>query len=679
MPDHTSQHRQCVISQQPFAMALSRFNELIGDREDTILISPRKPTEEVSRCLKLNCPKLNWVNTNGIKNLLGNTYSAVFLDFSMGLSLSLLSIMAGTVRGGGVIVVFLGEDWLSQPDQEMGRFLPHPYEPDQLTSQYKKMFFDELHKPDSPFSSDWPTQIYDATPALVALTEDQSRLLHTIDQADSSHHILLAPRGRGKSYSLAELLYLNVLHGKKCACTASSQNNLVTLLTHYEQLSDLDTPFFAPDALLQDNDHFDLLIVDEAASIPLPMLHQLAEKADKVVFSSTDYGYEGSGRGFGIRFRRELACLPKPVFEHQLHQPLRWGENDPFEQWLDALLFSPFEPDTLYEQQPLWLSHKDWAQHETLLKQSFALLVNAHYQTTPENLRWMVDDPSVKTFFSFHQGKLVGVAIVILEGPLDKTLIDEITQGTRRPRGHLFPQSLLAHEGRKNAGGYRYWRISRIAVQQETQRHGFGSKLIAEIRDQATVEDIDFLATSFAASEEVISFWHANHFNSVRLGTAKDQASGAYSLMMLQPLSQLALQAATLWQTEFQRQWLAGLPLNLRALTPSLILSISQTCGMGENPHIPTLHTQDVSDLTYFAFHHRPYDAIRPQLWLLVQSLLSQQKLDPKLPEHLLLVGCALNLYSERDAHRLGFNGKKAFYQAIKNIVGQFLETSKNG
>ncbi len=42
------------------------------------------------------------------------------------------------------------------------------------------------------------------------------------------------------------------------------------------------------------------------------------------------------------------------------------------------------------------------------------------------------------------------MAIVTSEGQLTNELSQAVLEGTRRPRGHLIPQSLLAHEGHKD-------------------------------------------------------------------------------------------------------------------------------------------------------------------------------------------------------------------------------------
>ncbi|WP_067221482.1 GNAT family N-acetyltransferase [Marinomonas gallaica] len=659
-----SPHRHCVISQQTRGNALNNFAALTQRLADTLV---------VSHCEEVLLAGTTQTTFNGLKRQLGNNYSAIFLDLSAGLNLSALAIVAGTLKGGGLLVLYLGPHWCSNEDQELARFLPWPLESTQVSSTYKTLFWQALSQPNSPFTEQWPQTLSPYQLTEKNLTSDQHQFISQVLERPPSTHILIAARGRGKSYALAELLYQAKTRDQQCFCTASSLHNLATLVQHFQELSETQAPFIAPDELLRLHTPIDLLVVDEAASIPLPMLEQMAQKAKRVIFSSTDFGYEGSGRGFGLRFRQHLRHLKTPCHEYTLSTPLRWGESDPLEIWLDQLLFKEYQRNVELEDTPNTLCGAQWLQYPNLLDQAFALLVSAHYQTTPENKRWLVDDPSVITFFHYHDKKLLGVALVTAEGRLPKDLSEQVAQGKRRPRGHLVPQSLLAHEGIQDAGQYTYWRISRIAIAPEAQRQGLGSQLIESIYQAAHSQAIDFLCTSFAATTEVVSFWQQNNFRAVRLGSAKDQASGAYSLMMLRPLSKIAHSRHHFWCQQFSQLWLSSLPLGLQQLSPALISTIAASCIMGENPHIPSLTDKTVSDLIFFANYSRPYDSVRSQLLHFTLNLLEQKKLHPNNPQHLLLLGCALNIFTEKDAHDLDFSGKKDLFKALKATVNALL------
>lgn len=670
MPSLPIPERQCVVSYLTLEEALQRFTMLCEGLEECLLVSHTK----AGLCDNSTYKQINF---NGLQRQLGNSYSAIFLDLSAGLNLSALSILTGTLRGGGLLVLHLGSHWLEQEDLELARFIPWPLESRQVQSSYKRLFWHAISASNSPFSASWPSTLEPYIRANNGLTQPQQSFIQQVLQQLKSTHILLAPRGRGKSYALAELLYQAQQKGLTCACTASSPYNLSSLTEHYQELAQIDTPFLAPDALLHNEQTYGLLVVDEAASLPLPMLEAMLNKALCVVFSSTDYGYEGSGRGFGIRFRQQLRADKRRCQEHHLSEPLRWGGNDPLEVWLDQLLYQDYQVNLCLTQTPSVVTGTQWLDNVPLLDQAFALLVNAHYQTTPENKRWLVDDPSVITFCQYQDKRLVGVALVSVEGELPDDLAMEVKQGRRRPRGHLLPQSLLAHEGISEAGRYRYWRVSRIAIASYCQRQGIGSQLLASIAQEATSQGVDFLCTSFAATADVVAFWQYNQFTSVRLGTGKDQASGAYSLMMVKGLKEHSIALAKRWSQYFADDWLLTLPLHLRDLSVGLMISISHTLAMGENPHITKLSEKDVSDLTCFCEQHRPYDSIRAALLRLGLKGIAQQSFQVNSPNDLLLLGCSLNLVTEKDAQSLGFSGKKVFYQHLKTLIMKALTSSK--
>lgn len=90
----------------------------------------------------------------------------------------------------------------------------------------------------------------------------------------------------------------------------------------------------------------DLLIIDEAAAIPLPVVKKLFGKCP-VFISSTVHGYEGTGRSLSLKLIKQLktsATQEKnfgseyPFKEVKMEEPIRYSINDPIERWLYDLL-----------------------------------------------------------------------------------------------------------------------------------------------------------------------------------------------------------------------------------------------------------------------------------------------------------------------------------------------------
>ncbi|MEO0604376.1 MAG: hypothetical protein AAF211_23275, partial [Myxococcota bacterium] len=150
--------------------------------------------------------------------------------------------------------------------------------------------------------------------------------------------MLTARRGRGKSSALGLALrgfpgrvWLTALHARSVEEVLRFANE--PDLTHRP-----------PDPLLvSDEEPPDLIVVDEAAALSVAWLQQLVERFPETSlwFATTTEGYEGTGRGFALRFGRWLVDR-RPLQRYVLDTPIRWAPDDPVEEALtDALLLSP--------------------------------------------------------------------------------------------------------------------------------------------------------------------------------------------------------------------------------------------------------------------------------------------------------------------------------------------------
>lgn len=102
----------------------------------------------------------------------------------------------------------------------------------------------------------------------------------------------------------------------------------------------------------------ELLVIDEAAAIPLPLVKNLLGPY-LVMMASTINGYEGTGRSLSlklmqqlrqqsssfsgsanveIRKQNQLAASGKMLHELQLNEPIRYAPGDEVEKWLNDLL-----------------------------------------------------------------------------------------------------------------------------------------------------------------------------------------------------------------------------------------------------------------------------------------------------------------------------------------------------
>lgn len=96
----------------------------------------------------------------------------------------------------------------------------------------------------------------------------------------------------------------------------------------------------------------ELMIIDEAAAIPLPLVKKMLGKCP-VFIASTVHGYEGTGRSLSLKLIKQLRQASiqdkgysgeHPFKEVKMEEPIRYGLNDPIERWLYDLLLLDVSP-----------------------------------------------------------------------------------------------------------------------------------------------------------------------------------------------------------------------------------------------------------------------------------------------------------------------------------------------
>ncbi|NOJ21455.1 tRNA(Met) cytidine acetyltransferase TmcA [Vibrio coralliilyticus] len=467
------------------------------------------------------------------QRLLGQECGLLICDFSDGFDANSFSAALGCVTGGGLVVIIPADsDSLSLSEQWFNAALGSLIQ----VEQSKPL-------PELP-------QMESASAEPLA---QQRAAVEKIRKVVEGHRkrplVMTADRGRGKSSALgiaaAELMEARDLH---IVVTSPSLATVAPVFEHAHrllpeavikkgsiQLGQSTLTFIAPDALLRMSPECDLLLVDEASAIPIPMLQKMVERHHRCVFSTTIHGYEGCGRGFTLKFQAWLRQQrPGAVFYH-LDQPIRWNENDPIERWLfeTFLLNAELETPPLTVLPPIKLELVDKQQlvvQPDLLRSCFALLVNAHYQTSPNDLMLLLEDDAIQLYAAFSEQYCLGCMLTIKEGELEEPLIKSIQQGQRRPRGHLVPVMLANHLGLTQAASQASLRVMRIATHPDYQQQGLGSAMLEQLTQRSGSQ---FMSTSFGATSELIRFWRKNGFVPVKLGVQRDQASGCHSVVMV--------------------------------------------------------------------------------------------------------------------------------------------------
>ena len=510
----------------------------------------------ISKTLPLVSDNVLIIGESGIAfskatNLLGKEFEHILFDGRNGIHLEALAIAAGTLKIGGTLCLVLS-DWENlsqQPDQDSLRWNGNQSAIATPNFIYHfKQCIERYHFPILRDKSavEFPAFFYSNEHHKNA-TLAQQQIIETILQTEQDIYFLTAKRGRGKSSLLGMLA--NQIQAP-VYLTAPNKSAVHSVI----EFSEREIEFIAPDELtirLQYEPDFSQsawLLVDEAAMIPLPLLQEYSQYFQHIVFSTTIHSYEGTGRGFKLKFKRKI----HRTFQHfELKQPLRWQENDPLEHFIDALLLLnaeddfqqfPFQPHLPYQIREVQKPHH--------IADFYGLMTLAHYRTSPLDLRRLLDGENQRFYFAEYQQNLLGAIWALEEGNMaDDELIIQIQQGKRRPKGNLVPQALCFHENLFHACKLRSLRISRIAVQPNWQKQGIGQNLMKFMENS----EVDFLSVSFGYTDELEKFWQKCGFVLVHLGEHQEASSGCYSAIALKGLSKEGLALVDTAYKQFQR------------------------------------------------------------------------------------------------------------------------------
>ena len=484
----------------------------------------------------------NHCSPSALQTLLGREFRHAVFDARHGFDAAAFAALSGTLKAGSWLVLLLPvwDEWENQPDADSLRWsdCPDPIATPHFVQHFKRVLTANndaiLWRQNQPFSLAHFTPRTDWHPATGAPQPEQQQLLQQLLTMPPGVAAVTAARGRGKS-ALAGQLISRIAGSAIVTAPAKAATDVLA------QFAGEKFRFIAPDALLASDEQADWLVVDEAAAIPAPLLYQLVSRFPRTLLTTTVQGYEGTGRGFLLKF-----CARFPhLHRFELQQPIRWAQGCPLEKMVSEALVFDDENFTHTPQgnivisafeQTLWRSEP-----ETPLK-VYQLLSGAHYRTSPLDLRRMMDAPGQHFLQAAGGNEIAGALWLVDEGGLSQELSQAVWAGFRRPRGNLVAQSLAAHGSNPLAATLRGRRVSRIAVHPTRQREGTGRQLIAGALQY--IHDLDYLSVSFGYTEELWRFWQRCGFVLVRMGNHREASSGCYTAMALLPMSDAGKQLA---------------------------------------------------------------------------------------------------------------------------------------
>ena len=533
----------------------------------------------------------NHCSPSALQTLLGREFRHAVFDARHGFDAAAFAALSGTLKAGSWLVLLLPvwEEWENQPDADSLRWsdCPDPIATPHFVQHFKRVLTANndaiLWRQNQPFSLAHFTPRTDWHPATGAPQPEQQQLLQQLLTMPPGVAAVTAARGRGKS-ALAGQLISRIAGSAIVTAPAKAATDVLA------QFAGEKFRFIAPDALLASDEQADWLVVDEAAAIPAPLLHQLVSRFPRTLLTTTVQGYEGTGRGFLLKF-----CARFPhLHRFELQQPIRWAQGCPLEKMVSEALVFDDENFTHTPQgnivisafeQTLWRSDP-----ETPLK-VYQLLSGAHYRTSPLDLRRMMDAPGQHFLQAAGENEIAGALWLVDEGGLSQELSQAVWAGFRRPRGNLVAQSLAAHGSNPLAATLRGRRVSRIAVHPARQREGTGQQLIAGALQYT--QDLDYLSVSFGYTGELWRFWQRCGFVLVRMGNHREASSGCYTAMALLPMSDAGKQLAEREHYRLRRDAQALAQWNGEMLPVDPL-------------NDAVLSDDDWLELAGFAFTHRP-------------------------------------------------------------------------
>jgi len=466
-----------------------------------------------------------------------------------------------------------------------------------------------MPKPAPPSPSIFPRTLYE-----LAKTQDQVEALKAFEALLDEERrtvVLTANRGRGKSAALglgaAGFMYLSREKASVKVTAPEPQNvkpvfefaslalSRLGVKVKVEERADHAVllrckrgvlEYCSPYRLI--HEEADLAMVDEAAGIPVPLLFKVLKRFRRTVFSSTIHGYEGSGRGFSLRFLKALSEERGLEVERvELKEPIRYAPGDPIEAWLyDTLLLDAEPPRLEAEELLVSPSHciyeapdlDSWfLEEEDRLREFIGIYVFAHYRNRPDDIALLGDAPHHKArVLRLPRGKVAVALHLAEEGVMPDEEVERLVGGYKPP-GNVIPVCVARYYmPMRSFAKLRGLRVVRIATHPELMSRGFGSRALSELCREAKQQGYDWVGAGFGGSRELLSFWVRNGFIPVHVSPTRNLVSGEFSVVVVKPLSLKARKVVDQVNREFKLRLIEALAdpyFNLEASVARLLLA----------------------------------------------------------------------------------------------------------
>lgn len=609
------------------------------------------------------------VATDKALHYLGHEFSHAIINCHDGIDPNVLGAVSGTVRGGGLLILLTPsveqlpefEDpetrrmaiWPNEGKDVHNRFLTRLANILKESKNISLLTHQSIRLSDTSIESDNP-RLEGYLQNDRCATEEQRQVVEAIVHVVEGHRrrplVITADRGRGKSSALgiaaADLLRRGnqqiIATGPRYSATEkifehAAAQVMGTIKNNQIIYKDSSIRYMSVDAIIEDQPECSLLMIDEAATIPVNLLTKLLTLYSRIVFSTTTYGYEGTGRGFNLRFFDKLNKTV-PGWKHfDIKQPIRWTIHDPVETFISELLCLNADITNVTQeldssQVSVSIVNRDeLIGNNELLRDIFGLLVLAHYKTQPRDLRYLMDSLDLNIFVARYKDTIVGATLVELEGGLDSDISQKVYNNERRVQGHLLPQSLESTVGIKNASHLRYLRVIRIISHPHCQRKGIGKTLLTAVEEFARKQNIDVVGANFGINYEVLPFWNATGFLPVHVGLSANTSTGTHSITVLKPVSDSGRELLSTAKGLFVSRFGFLLSTTYKDLDVNLVEYLFSVYSASNGK---SLNDQQIEDIRRYSNSNSDYDMAAHSLNLFIQSCLYDEKARETLEEN---------------------------------------------
>lgn len=331
----------------------------------------------------------------------------------------------------------------------------------------------------------------------------------------------------------------------------------------------------------------DLLVIDEAASLPLQKLKELL-RPNKILLASTCDGYEGTGKSLQHKLLKNIS-VTKTL---HLTDSIRYNVGDRIEKWLNKTVLvvsnsKKLTHMTIPENLKLFKINKMLLfKNEKLLQRIVSLFNESHYRNSPNDLKILSDEQNHEILiltdsdpFQIHEKKTETEQISTPENLniyCAAHIAHESFSDTRcnTKEGNLIPWTLLDQFGfsDRSQSGIRF---IRLAVHPEYQSMGYGTEMvnrmikIMETKNDKTTQDLvqikditisdlkdiktsenrilqdfqpkrhTYLGVSLSLNSRIFSFFSKLGFQPVHLSQVVNHKSGEFSCILVRKINRI--------------------------------------------------------------------------------------------------------------------------------------------